>query len=72
MINVDKLHGKVVENKMNWGSFSKKIGMHRTTLHRKLSTEGETFTIGEVNIIVEKLHLTKDEAMDIFFKDTVA
>lgn len=66
MVDVDKLHGKVVQNKYNWTTFAKALNVDRTTLHRKLKSDGEKLTVGEVNKIVSLLNLNKDEAIDIF------
>ena len=64
MCDIGKLKGKIIENGLNQEKLSRKVGMNRSTLNRRLQ-DGETFTIGEVNKIV--LNLTKEEAMAIFF-----
>lgn len=71
-MNVNKLKGKIVENEMNITTLAKRMGIDRATLYRKINRDGETFTIKEVNLIVEILNLTTEEAMEIFFKDFVA
>ena len=71
-MNVNKLKGKIVENEMNITTLAKRMGVDRATLYRKINRDGETFTIKEVNLIVEILNLTTEEAMEIFFKDFVA
>ena len=65
MCDIGKLKGKIIENGLNQEKLSRKVGMNRSTLNRRLQ-DGETFTIGEVNKIVEVLNLTKEEAMAIF------
>lgn len=72
ILNVNKLKGKIVENEMNITTLAKRMGIDRATLYRKINRDGETFTIKEVNLIVEILNLTTEEAMEIFFKDFVA
>ncbi|OZV12278.1 phage repressor protein [Tissierella sp. P1] len=72
MVNVNKLKGKIVENGLNISELAKKIGLDRSTLYRKLNSDGETFTIKEANLIFRELKLTKVEAMEIFFNYHVA
>ena len=71
-MNVNKLKGKIVENEMNVSELAKEMHIDRATLYRKLNSKGESFTIKEANLIVKILNLSVQEAMDIFFKDTVA
>lgn len=71
MCDVAKLKGKITEKGLNQETLSKKVGMDRSTLNRKLKT-GEAFTIGEANKIAIVLKLTKNEAMSIFFTEIVA
>ena len=52
MVNVKKLHGKVVENEMSWSTLADKLNMNRSTLYRKLKPDGDKLTIKEVNKIV--------------------
>ncbi len=72
MVNVDKLRGKIVEKRTTIGQLAPKIGIDKSTFYRKLNEEGKTFTIKEVELIVKKLKLTKDEAIEIFFNQGVA
>lgn len=72
MVNVNKLKGKIVENEKTIAELAEKIGLDRSTLYRKLSSDGETFTIKEANLICKELKLSKQEAMEIFFNQTVA
>lgn len=65
MCDVNKLKGKIVENKLTQEELAKKISIDRSTLNRKLKT-GEAFTIGEANRIVTVLKLTSEEAVNIF------
>ena len=71
LVNVMKLRGIIVEKGFTQESLSKAIGMHISTLNRKLK-DGEDFTIGETNKIVDVLELSKEEALNIFFSHTVA
>ena len=66
MFNILKLKGKIVENGMTLESFSKAINMDKATFCRRLK-QPEKFTIGEACRTVEVLHLTTQDALDIFF-----
>lgn len=71
MCDVAKLKGKIIEKGLNQVMLAKATGMDRSTLSRKMKN-GEAFTIGEANKIVTILHLSKDEAAEIFFANIVA
>lgn len=49
-----------------------KIGIDKSTLYRKLSKSGETFTLKEADLIAEALNLTRNERHIIFFAPNVA
>lgn len=72
MTNMNKLRGKIVEKGMTVGTLAKNIGVNRSTLYRKISTNGENFTIGEADLIVRALQLSCEEAVSIFFSQYVA
>ena len=66
-VNVNKLRGKIVENGLNMSTLAIKLGIDRSTLYRKVNSEGDKLTIKEANEIVELLNLDSKEAMTIFF-----
>ena len=72
VVNVNKLRAKMVENGINAESMSKKIGIDRSTIYRKLSADGQTFTIGEADVISKELNLNRSEVNNIFFSQFVA
>lgn len=72
MVNVNKLKAKLVENGINVETMAGKMGIDGATLYRRLSNNGETFTIGEADQISRILSLTKDEVNAIFFSQFVA
>ena len=72
MTNMNKLRGKLVENEISVEELADKIGVTRSTIYRKISTNGDSFTVGEANKIVDILHLTAEEAVAIFFAHEVA
>ncbi len=72
MVNINKLKGKIVENGLTVEALAEKLGVDRSTLYRKLSAEGETFTIKDANMICKALDLNIQEATAIFFSQYVA
>ena len=72
MTNVDKLKGKIVEKRLNPEALANRIGMDKSTWYRKLSGNGEEFTIKQADGIAKALELSPDEAMAIFFSQFVA
>ena len=72
MTNMDKLRGKLAEKRMSVEELAGLIGLTKSTVYRRISTNGEAFTVGEANKIVEVLNLTTAEALAIFFAADVA
>lgn len=72
MVNINKLKGKIVECGMNIETLAKTIGMDKTTLYRKINTDGEKFTIKEADLISKALGLNYAEVNAIFFSQYVA
>lgn len=72
MVNVDKLRGKIVENRMSISELSDKIGIDKATFYRKINDNGDSFSVKEVDAIVRELQLSSEEAMSIFFNQFVA
>ena len=71
MVNVSKLKGKIVERNTTQEELATTICIDKSTFYRKMKQNGN-FSIKEVNLIVSALNLSKDEAMSIFFSETVA
>lgn len=71
-MNINKLRGKIVENGMNMNTLAEELGIDRSTIYRKINSDGTTFTIKEVNQICGILKLSKEEAVSIFFTNYVA
>ena len=72
MVDVLKLKAKIVEKGFTVASLADAIGIDKTTLYRRFSDEGKSFTIGEIGQIVEVLELTEQEVREIFFVQNVA
>ncbi|MFA9376202.1 MAG: helix-turn-helix domain-containing protein [Lachnotalea sp.] len=72
MVNVNKLKGKIVENGLSISDLAEKMGVDKTTLYRKISGNGESFSIKDVNLIAQVLKLNIYEINNIFFSQYVA
>ena len=66
MLNILKLKGKVAEQNLNMTSLSKKIGMNKNTIYRKIANDGEKLNLGDIKDICEALDLTYEDACTIF------
>ncbi|MGP1366460.1 MAG: helix-turn-helix domain-containing protein [Schwartzia sp. (in: firmicutes)] len=67
MVNINKLRGRMVEQKVNADKMAKLLGINRSTFYRKLENNGDLFTIKEVQIMSKALKLNLDDVNDIFF-----
>lgn len=65
MLNANMLKGKLIEKGTIISKISKKLEIHPTTFSRKM--RNNSFTIMEMDVIVQILHLSPQEANDIFF-----
>lgn len=45
---------------------AKNLGIDESTYYRRMSNDGDTFTVGEVQKIVETLRISKRDATAIF------
>lgn len=70
MIDVRKLKGKIVENGKSVVEMSQVLGINPSTFYRKMKRN--SFEIGEVDVMVRELCLSKEEANAIFFSQIVA
>lgn len=71
-MNVNKLKGKIVENGLNVSQLASSMGIDKTTLYRKLTSNGDTLTISEAEKIARTLNLSMEDVNAIFFADFVA
>ncbi len=72
MVNVNKLKGKIVEQGTTIENLAKAIGLNKSTLYRKMSNNGEGFTVKDVTLISEELKLSLEDVNSIFFSNNVA
>lgn len=71
MVNTQKLKGVIVEKGTTQQAVADNIGIDRSTFYRKMKNGG-TFSVEEAAKIALAVPLTKNEAMEIFFGNTVA
>jgi plasmid maintenance system antidote protein VapI len=64
-MKLNKLKAKIVENGTNVETVADYIGVDRSSMYRKLNNF-EKITIGEAFKMKEFLHMTNEEASDIF------
>ncbi len=64
--NVNKLKGKITENGYTLKALSTEIGICETSLRRKINDKSD-FSIAESLLIKDKLHLSSQDYLDIFF-----
>ena len=72
MVNVNKLRGKMAENELSVERLATAIGLDKATVYRKLSNNGESFSISEADKIAKILQLNSEEAQAIFFSQYVS
>ena len=66
--NMDALRGKMAERRISNEEMAARIGVNPSTFYRKLKTEGDSFTVGQMHKIAEVLSLTNEEATAIFLQ----
>lgn len=64
--DMNKLRGKIVEAGKTQEAVADLVGVDRSTFYRKVKSDGETFTVGEVHKLVTAIGLTQQEAVEIF------
>ncbi len=67
MLNAIKLKEKIYEKGMNVSELAKIMGMHRATLYRKISNNGQKVNLRDSDQIITALNLDINEANAIFF-----
>lgn len=72
LVNINKLKGKIAEKGMSIPTLADKADIDKATIYRKISTDGEGFTVKQVDDICSVLELTLEEAESIFFAQYVS
>lgn len=71
-VNVEKLKLVIVEKNTTQESVADSLGIDRSTFYRKMKSSGKTFSVEEVQKMVDTIPLTSNEAVQIFFGNQVA
>ena len=64
--NINKLKGKITENGYTIKTLASEVGLCETSLRRKINDKSD-FTLSETLKVKDKLHLTSQDYLDIFF-----
>ena len=64
--NINKLKGKITENGYTIKTLATEIGICETSLRRKINDKSE-FSISESLIVKDRLNLSNNDYLDIFF-----
>lgn len=65
-INTNMLRGKLVEKNIKQEELARELGVDPSTFSRKMASNGDSFTVRQMQQMVEYLRLTDDEATSIF------
>lgn len=68
LVDTERLKELIKNRGMTIEMLSEHIGMDKSTFYRKLSAEGNTFTIAQVDAIKTALALDKTTTQRIFFR----
>lgn len=66
--NMDKLRGKMTEQRMTHEELATAIGVNPSTFYRKMKANGLAFTVEQMHKIVSVLQISASEAQDIFLR----
>jgi len=69
-VDIDKLNGKIAEQRTTKEAIAKEIGIDRTTFYRRIKRN--KLLIEDIHRLCECLNISPQEAIDIFFSKTVA
>lgn len=72
MVNIAMLKERIEKSGISLSHIANAANIDRSTMYRRLSTEGEGFTVAEATAISKALNLSSDEVASIFFADSVA
>lgn len=66
MVDTLKLKEVLLDKGIAQKELAESIGMKPSTFHKKIEGKGASFTIGDIQRMVQVIPLTKDEAAAIF------
>ena len=68
MADMMKLREVIKKKNLSVESLAEKIGIDRETFYRKVNSNGEKFTVGEVNKMAKEVGMTGLEVVSIFLQ----
>lgn len=66
-MNILKIRGLMAEQMITQRAMAEMLGISLSSFHRKLKSGGNRFTLEELVKMKEPLHLSDEEASEIFF-----
>lgn len=66
-MNSEKLKDFIEKSKIETGELAAAANMNISTWYRKMQKKGDSFTVKEMNAIIQKMNIGKATAADIFF-----
>lgn len=67
MVNIDRLKAALRERNITIEQASEHIGVNQATFYRRISRDGEKFTVSEVGKLAELLNMDSQTMNRIFF-----
>lgn len=72
-MNIKLLKSVMVKNDDTQESLAKALGLSSSRLNAKVNeTDGASFTVPEMQAIIDRYHLTADESQEIFFPEKLS
>ena len=72
MVNIERLKSAMRSKNITVEQASEHIGVNPATFYRRISREGEKFTVSEVGKLAELLDMDSSAMQDIFFDKRLA
>ena len=66
VMNISKFKDMLKEKGVTNDYIARILNINPSTLYRRFATNGDSFTIGEIHSMVDKIPLSTEEAIEIF------
>lgn len=66
-VNTAVLKDAIKQSRSSVSNIAGAMGIHKSTLYRKISNDAKNMTVQDAHKLVESLGLTREQAIDIFF-----
>lgn len=71
-MNIQRMKQFMKNNDLKARDMAAATGINEATWFRKVNRDGDTFTVKEMNMIIEAFDIPKNEAAAIFFNENLA